>query len=608
MSTPAAPDPAIVAIKQAMQQGNVPQAMALLQPLVARRPVHAEAQMVMSMIMLMTKGPAAAEPFARAAHEAEPGKYDYAVQVYTCASLQGRAAEAVAGLEPLAYANPSDPRAWVLLLTSLLALDRAADAVRHGRAGVAANPASAEIANNLATALLRIGEGEESLRILRRVVATQPRLGRAWIALASGMNYSPEVTADEILAAHQHASLAILAQAGPTAKPSPRVRPARPEPARMLRVGVLSPDVREHSVGQFVRPLIDGSLARHGLEVTVLDSGIVRDARNEAMRATAAAGGVMWRDLGNAAKPDQTDAAIRAENLDVVIELSGLTTGQRLAGLARRPAPVQMTYLGYPATTGCPWMDFRIVDVMTDPLPGAGDGPTCVETLLRMDEPFVCYTPPETRPDAAARSAARAEGVITFGCFGSLMKYSQTLLALWAEVLRAVPRSRLLLKSGGFEDQGVCTRMTERLVGLGIDASRIELVGRISGASSHLAMYQRVDIALDTYPYHGTTTTCEALAMGVPTVTLAGRTHAARVGVSLLSAGPIGDVQRGLIASDEAGFVRAAVELANDSRRLADLHGSLRARMEASALCDAAGFAGRFAAAVRQGWTAACAW
>lgn len=589
MTTPT-PDPAIVAIKQAMQQGNVPQAMALLQPLLTRQPVHAEAHFVMSMIALMTRGPAAAEPFARTAHQADPASYDFAVQVYTCASLQGRAKEAVEGLEPLTRSNPSDPRAWVLLQTSLIALNRIGDAERAGREATKHCPSSGEISVNLATALLRTGQGEESLTILRRVVAQNPKLGRAWIALASGMSYSPDASPEETKLAHQHAAQVC----GPA---SPRVRPANADPARRLKVGILSPDLREHSVGHFVRPVMSGSLKAHGIDVTILNSGTVRDSRNASFRAAAAEAGIAWRDLGASSKPADTDAAIRAEGLDVVIELSGLTQGQRLSGLAKRPAPVQMTYLGYPATTGCAFMDFRLVDAMTDPVGSEGH---CVEALARIESCFLCYTPPSTRPGARQP----ADQPVNFGCFGALQKYSDRLLTLWAQVLTALPDSGLVLKSGGFEEEAVCDRILKRLGELGVEEDRIQLIGRIENAADHLDLYNTIDIALDTYPYHGTTTTCEALAMGVPTVTLVGPSHASRVGLSLLNAVGLAD----LAAEDDAAFVRTAVALANDRQRLTRLHETLRETLDESVLCNAAAWSKNFAGAIRTAWALACGW
>ncbi len=572
-----------------MSQGQMAQASQLLAPLLAQHPPHAEANYAMSMLTLLTRGPAAAEPYARTAHNAEPAYFDYHLQLLSTVMLQGRNAEAVEGFERLAYANAADPRGWVMLASTLLKLNRAAEAERHSRTARQHHPKLGEVLLNHATALLRIGEGAESLQILRDLIPNEPRLLRAWIGFASGMNYTPGVAPQELTSTHKRAAEFF-------GTPAPRARPANADPARRLRVGILSPDLRDHSVGYFVSPLLS-RLAPHGLDITVLDSGTTRDAMNKKLRTLAGFSGGKWIDLGQLTKPADTESAIRAENLDIVIELSGFTQGQRYASLAKRPAPVQMTYLGYPATTGCPFIDFRLVDALTDP-PGSEEH--CVEALARIQTCFLCYTPPATRP--GPRQPPDAPPV--FGCFNSIQKYSHPMLSAWAKVLLAVPDSTLICKTAGFEDDDVCERTLKRLENLGIERDRVQLIGRIEDSAGHLDLYNSIDIALDSFPYHGTTTTCEALAMGVPVVSLVGNVHASRVGLSLLSAIGLGH----LAAPSEGEFVAAAVKLASDREHLSHLHETLRDRLEASPLCDAEGFGKRFAAAVRAAWTQACRW
>jgi predicted O-linked N-acetylglucosamine transferase (SPINDLY family) len=289
--------------------------------------------------------------------------------------------------------------------------------------------------------------------------------------------------------------------------------------------------------------------------------------------------------------------------MDVLIDLSGLTTGNMLAAFAMRPAPVQMTYLGYPNTTGVAAVDYRIVDSITDP-PGAEAH--AVERLLRIDPCFLCYGGMEAArvAEGPPSQAPGSGGAVTFGSFNALQKVTDTTMRLWAEILRAVPggRARLAVKYMSTGDEQTRARLRQRLEAAGVPADRIVLMAPLPEYRDHLEAYGEIDVALDTFPYNGTTTTCEALWMGVPVVTMAGRVHAARVGASLLSAAGLPD----LVARDADGYVAAAVRLAQDAGRLAALRSGLREQMKRSPLCNRAGFGERFGEAVRGAWRAWC--
>jgi predicted O-linked N-acetylglucosamine transferase (SPINDLY family) len=257
-----------------------------------------------------------------------------------------------------------------------------------------------------------------------------------------------------------------------------------------------------------------------------------------------------------------------------------------------------VTYLGYPSTTAIPNFGWRFVDAITDP-PGAEDSAT--ERLVRLDKSFLCYRPPADAPEPSQGPAASGQP-ITFGSFNAPMKIGTGTLDAWARVLREVPGSRLLLKGRPFGDAGVRRRVQDELAGRGIDAQRIEFALWTPTIRDHLACYSRVDVALDTFPYNGTTTTCEALWMGVPVVTLEGRMHAGRVGASLLTA--VGKPE--LIARTTDEYVALAARLARDPGRLASLRFSLREKMATSPLRDETGHAARFEAALRSAWREWC--
>jgi predicted O-linked N-acetylglucosamine transferase (SPINDLY family) len=269
----------------------------------------------------------------------------------------------------------------------------------------------------------------------------------------------------------------------------------------------------------------------------------------------------------------------------------------RLPLLARGLAPVQISYLGYPNTTGVPTITQRLVDEITDPS-GEADA-FATENLIRFSPCAWTYEAPSDAPSPAMPDAASP---ITFGSFNNFLKVTDDTLSVWSKILAQVPGSRLLIKSPHLEDPEVRKGVLERISAAGIAETSVELMGFFDSPLDHLAAYNRVDVALDTFPYNGTTTTCEALWMGVPVVSLAGDRHAARVGLSLLTA--IGQPE--WAAENEDAYIEKAVALAQDHALRSRLRESLRSEVAASILCDHAGQANRFEVALRQAWTAWC--
>jgi predicted O-linked N-acetylglucosamine transferase (SPINDLY family) len=359
-------------------------------------------------------------------------------------------------------------------------------------------------------------------------------------------------------------------------------------PERRLRIGYVSPDFRSHVVGLFMLPILEAHDPA-GFEVLCYGSGRAQDATTGRIRERAA-----WRDIVGLGDAEAAEL-IRRDAVDLLVDLTGHTAGHRLLLFARKPAPVQVTYLGYPGTTGLAAMDYRITDAHADP-PGLTDR-LYTETLVRLPDTAWCYAPPPDAP-AVGRGPAADGRALTFGSFNNLAKLTGTMLGLWAEILRAVPGSRLLLKNAGFGSATARQRVRAALAAEGIEPKRVELRGPVLTPAGHLAAYAGVDIALDTYPYHGTTTTCEALYMGVPVVSLAGQTHVSRVGASLLA--NVGLTE--LVASSPDEYVQRAVGLARDGRRLSALRGSLRGLLERSALMDAGRFTRHLEQAYRDMW------
>jgi predicted O-linked N-acetylglucosamine transferase (SPINDLY family) len=349
-----------------------------------------------------------------------------------------------------------------------------------------------------------------------------------------------------------------------------------------LRVAFLSPDLRNHSVAYFLEPLLR-HLDRSKFEIVLYHDHFQVDAMSERLRGYAA----LWRNFVGQSNL-AVEKTIRADTPDILIDLAGHTGFNRLPVLARRVAPVQMSYLGYPNTTGLRTMDYRLVDAITDP--SDHDQSFHTEKLIRFAPCAWTYQPPETAPEPAPPSA----GPLTFGSFNNFAKVSDPTLRLWGQVLAATPGSRLLLKAHSLDDPELGAIVEAKLAQLGIDRSRIELLGRTPNLQAHLALYQRVDVALDTFPYHGTTTTCEALWMGVPVVTLLGDRHAARVSASLLTAAGHPE----WIAHSENEYMSIATALAADTAQRAALRHILREDMRRGPLLDHTGQAARFAAAL----------
>jgi predicted O-linked N-acetylglucosamine transferase (SPINDLY family) len=361
------------------------------------------------------------------------------------------------------------------------------------------------------------------------------------------------------------------------------------DPDRRLRIGYLSADFRDHSVSRFLLPLFRNH--NHEAYEIVCYSDVVKcDQVTDRLRALAD----RWNDTFGQTDERLADK-VREDKIDILVDLAGHTAGNRLMVFARRAAPVQVTYLGYPASTGMSEMDYRLTDSFADP-PGQTES-LHSETLWRLPVCNWCYEEPESAPEVRTLPADRP---IRFGTFNNLAKVSSPIMDLWAAILIAMPSSRLVIKSQGVAEESVRRRINQCFMSRGLQPDRLELRGHEPIFTSHLEAYNQLDIALDTFPYHGTTTTCEALWMGVPVVTLAGSAHVSRVGVSLLSCVDLPD----LVAKSPEEYVSIAVGLAKDLPRLAELRRTLRLRMRASPLMDGARFARDIESAYRQMWRA----
>jgi predicted O-linked N-acetylglucosamine transferase (SPINDLY family) len=400
------------------------------------------------------------------------------------------------------------------------------------------------------------------------------------------VQFHPDYDAARILAEHRQWAGKFAA---PLAQEIARHQNDR-TPDRRLRIGYVSPDLRLHPVGRFLLPL----LAQHNhkaFEIVAYSSVRRSDAITDRLRSYVD----VWENITGLTDAEAA-AKIRADRIDVLVDLSLHMAQNRMLLFARKPAPVQATWLGYVGTTGLSTMDYRLSDPHLDP-PGQGDE-SYVEKTLRLPHSFWCYQAPDASPDVNELPAL-SNGCVTFGCLNNFCKVTAPTLELWASLLRQVPGSRLVIHANAGSHQEI---VRQRFVSAGVEGSRIRFVAS-QRMEDYFAQYGQLDLALDPFPYGGGTTTCDALWMGVPVVTLAGRTAVGRAGVSLLSNLGLPE----LIAQTPEQYLSIARNLAADLPRLAQLRRQLRPMMQASVLMDAPRFAAEMEAAYRQMWIAWCA-
>jgi protein O-GlcNAc transferase len=462
------------------------------------------------------------------------------------------------------------------------------EAISACRQAIRIDPGHATAHSNLGAALADQGKHDEAAAAYREAIRLKPDFVEVSSALLGYVNYSDSVSPEALFEAH----LGWDERYGRTV--------ARPVAyandrsiGKRLKVGYVSPDFRGHAIAQFLEPLLR-SHDRREIEVFCYAEVSAPDAATERFKQLAD----HWM-VTVGMSDDVLAEQIRRDGIDVLVDLAGHTTKNRLPVFARKPAPVQVTWLGYANTTGLKAIDYRLVDAVTDPQ-GAADS-FASEILVRLPGGFLCYGGPDDAP-APGPVPCLMTGAITFGSFNNPAKLSAVTFDAWAQVLARLPQARLLLKGQSFADAAIRALHLDRLAERGLAPERVELVARMPDSRAHLALYDRIDIALDPFPYNGTTTTCEALWMGVPVVTLRGDRHASRVGASLLTQIGMTD----LIADSVEAYVETAAALAGDRVRLSRLRRSLRPHMAASPLCDAPAFARKIEDAYRTMWRRWC--
>jgi predicted O-linked N-acetylglucosamine transferase (SPINDLY family) len=506
------------------------------------------------------------------AYEAE---LDLGKALYDAVELE----DAQRHLERAADLAPHSPEVQVTLGNLYRRQHRDDAAVAAYRRAIALDPAIAQAHNNLGILLAEHGDAQGAIEPLRSALALAPDRASTWSNLLLASSWSDRLSATEIAAEHR----AFGDRFGAGIRPLPPIA-MHPLAGRRLRIGYVSADFRAHAVAVFLRPL----LAHHDCSRFEIHAYYNFTAEDE---VTAEIRARVERFTSVAGVPDvELAKLVRDDGIDILVDLNGHTAHNRLTLFLLKPAPIQVTWLGYLATTGLSTVDYRLTDARADP-PGRTEA-LHTETLWRLPDAQWCYEPYAAAPEVGPSPALR-DGNVTFASFNNPAKISATILGLWVRILREVPGSRLLLMRSSLAAR--TAQLEQRFASGGIDPGRIEFLPRQS-TSDYLALYNRVDVALDTWPCAGGTTTCDALWMGVPAVTLTGERSFSRSGASVLGAAGLLE----LVAESDADYVACATSLARDASRLARLRAALRDRVRASPLVDAP----RFATAIEDAYVA----
>ncbi len=570
--------------------------------------------------VLQDQGKAAeAEACYRQALQIDPG---HASTIYNLATLlqgQGRLPEAIAAYQEVVRLDPANFSAHNNLAVALRDQTRHHEAIVHCRTAIELNPTFSELHRNLAGCYRASGEIDLAVDAARRAVELQPDSARGHNDLASllhlrgqieealphfrrgvelapddsflranfahALNYAPRVDAQASYA--EHVSWAVRHAEGKLPVPRPD---AGRTPGRRLRIGYVSAHFREHAIAVFSEPIVT-SHDHDQFEVVCYSDVKQPDAATARFRSAAD----RWVNTASLTDAELAQQ-IAADRVDILVDLAGHLEPNRLMAFANRPAPIQVTYLGYQNTTGMRAMGYRLTDEWSDP-PGRTDR-YYTEKLVRLPRAFFCYKPWDDAP-AVNKPPALAAGHVTFGSFNKLAKITTEVLATWARILAATPGSRLLML---VEPSNLAIK---RIRGVfadhGVAGERVDFVAKRPRAQ-YLQLHHQVDIALDAFPFNGHTTVCEALWMGVPVVVLAGETYVSRFGGSAL----VNLNLHELLAASPEQYVEIARQLAADQERLQALRAGLRDRMLASPLLDAAGFTRRLETAYRQMWSDWC--
>ncbi|MBK8163001.1 MAG: tetratricopeptide repeat protein [Gammaproteobacteria bacterium] len=522
----------------------------------------------------------------RAALALKPDYHEVYVNLANAYIDQGKPEEAAACCRQAIALNPGSAIAHYNLGLACFNQGKLDDAAASYTEALARKPDYVGALVNLGLVYINLGRLEDAAACYRKALQIKPDSALAHSTLLFTMLFQPSFSPQAIFEEHHRFAQRCELPLKPRWRPHGNSR----DPDRRLKVGYVSADFRRHSVAHFIEPI----LACHD-KTQVEVYCYYNHTRYDDVTRRIAACADHWTPC-KGLSDEQLAERVRADGIDILVDLAGHTMDNRLLTFARKPAPVQVTYLGYPATTGLTAMDYRLTACEVDP-PGQESWHS--EALYRLPRSLWCYRPPADRPKPAGRPPSARFGAVTFGSLNAFAKISAETLAVWGDILHETPGSRLLMTS--VPEGSMRQSLQERFAARGIEPQRLILRGRVPG-DQYLELLGQVDIALDPFPYNGTTTTCETLWMGIPVVTLTGISSVSRSGHALLKSVGLGE----LAAADTRAYVEIATGLAVDQDRLAGLRSGLRQWMMASALRDETGITRDLEAAYRTMWYTWC--
>ena len=500
------------------------------------------------------------------------------------ARARGEPERAVDCAERAITAKPQFAEAKNTLGVALRALGRVTSALRAFEEAVKIKPAYVEAWYNAGNALQMLGRPTPAAECYEQALALAPALRDARSNLLLVMNYSPDFSREAIFSTYCK-----LAPPASTAMPHFN----HPDPNRRLKIGYVSPDFRRHPVAYFFEPVLRCH-DRTNFEVYCYDCHGSGDEVTSRIRAQTD----HWRDI-TAVADEEAAKLVAADQIDILVDLANHTRGNRLEIFARKPAPLQVTWLGMPQTTGLDTMDFRITDALVDPV-GLTEA-IHTEGLLRLPNGALAFDADPAWPAVNELPAAR-NGYITFASFNNLAKVNPAVIAVWAQILLSIPEARLLFAASGDQDDELSAAVRTRFMRHGLAGERIEFAGRQS-LTDFLRLHHQVDVALDPFPCCGVTTTLHSLWMGVPVITLEGDTPVSRGGVGILGRLSLDE----FVAQSEERYIAIATRMAVDTNYLATLRRSLRGRIAASIFSDPATVTRDLESAYRRIWQNWCA-
>ena len=483
--------------------------------------------------------------------------------------------------------NPNADDVYSLKGYALNILGNTEEAEKSLRKAIELRENHAEYHQNLGNVLMVQAKIPEALEHCQKSIELNPNSSLAFSNLLLYMHYIPQSTKEDIWNLHKIYSKLFEPK-------DLELRPYLSEPRknRKIRIGLVSSDFRKHSVAYFIEPLLNQKDTRN-YEYYTYANVKVPDIFSQRIANLS----TKWQSILQLSDV-QAAELIRNDQIDILIDLGGHTADNRLKLFCLKPAPIQVSWLGYPDTTGLNAIDYRIADEYTEP---EGAENFSSEKIIRLPGGFHCYSALADSPDVVPPPSTK-NGYVTFGSFNNFAKCSNETIFLWSEIMKNVPNSKIILKALSLGDKYVQEYAYNTFKNFGIERERITMLARTSSLKEHFENYNNIDIALDTYPYNGTTTSCEAMWMGVPIVSFFGVNHASRVGLSLLS--HIGLQQ--LAAGSPEEFVNKAVALANEEELRTELRSTMRQRLSNSPILNAEHFARKFEAAMSAIWNVYC--